>query len=403
MLPLCVRCKGKGLCGKPCPLLQRLDACRAQIGAIKENFSGSAPSVFVGRYGYPNVNVGILSPAAVDKRAWQLDAPSFWYSQSYSIEKVLEARSQLIHPRSIAHIKKPDSKLVTVVQEIAMASKPVSTEFLLKSKPKPMIMLDTRMAPIGAPALLERATLEENPRIPKIVDYIVSDELKAADGMNILYEKGIDVGHITRILSAGLLGMNKRLVPTRWSITATDDSVSKSLLSAIRDFPQLSEYALFSNEYLGNHFEILLMPRDWSFEVIEGAQPSSCWNPSGAHTYVYSDWEPHWGRKTYASNVTGAYYSDRLAVCEYLVKIRRQCSVLIVREVKPDYMMPLGVWVNREAVRGALQARPERFSGLKPALDRIFSRISLSRKDVLAASQLLKEIRQQKTLKAFIG
>lgn len=402
MLPLCIRCKGKGLCGRSCPIIAKLKIYSEQIKNIKNEFSGSAPSVFVGRYGYPNVNLGILSPSQIYEEAWQLDAPEFWYHSSYTLEMVLEARSQLVHPRSMANIKS-SGRLVETAQEIAMASKPVSTEFLLKSRPRPAISLDTRMAPIGAPAILNKAELEENPKIPTIVDSIVRDEIKANEAMNVLYRKGIDVGHITRILSVGLLGINKKMVPTCWSITATDDAIGKSLLEKIRDFPQVNEYHLFSNEYLGNHFEILLIPGAWSFEIIEGKQPGSCWNPLGSHTYVYADWERYWGRKTYASSVTGAYYSDRLAVCEHLMKIKKQASVLIVREVKPDYMLPLGVWVNREAVRGAFQAKPETFSELKPALERIFSRVSLRRDDVIAASCLLKEIREQKTLKAFIG
>lgn len=57
---LCIRCKGKGLCGKRCKIL---DSFIKDSPKIKEHFSGSSPpEVFVGRVDYPNVFCGVLSP-----------------------------------------------------------------------------------------------------------------------------------------------------------------------------------------------------------------------------------------------------------------------------------------------------------------------------------------------------
>jgi hypothetical protein len=58
---LCIRCKGKGLCGKPCKILNKFSS---SLPKPKVHFSGkSAPEIFVGRMGYPNVNSGILAQA----------------------------------------------------------------------------------------------------------------------------------------------------------------------------------------------------------------------------------------------------------------------------------------------------------------------------------------------------
>ena len=400
MQPLCITCKGKGLCGKPCPIIQRLKTYSATISKISNDFSGTSPSVFVGRYGYPNIAIGILSPPEISSEAWKLDAPELWYQNNYTIENVIEARSQLINSKTRINIKTKQDKTLNIAQEISM-TKQADVEFLLKKKPMPRISLDIRMPPIGAPAILEKVELTGNPTISRKVDAVVNDELKANEAVNILYEKGTDVNQITKILSVGLLGLNKKLVPTRWAITATDDMISKKLISEIKDFPIINDFLLFSNEYLGNHFEILLIPREWNFEVLEAETPKSTWNPSKG-MYIMVDWERNWGRKYYADNVTGAYYSDRLGVCEYLTKIRRQASVLIVREVKPEYMIPCGVWVNREAVRGAFAKTPEKFSDLETALKTIFSRVNIPKEAILNNSHLLKEIKMQKRLIQFI-
>jgi hypothetical protein len=70
-----------------------------------------------------------------------------------------------------------------------------------------------------------------------------------------------------------------------------------------------------------------------------------------------SDWEPYSGRTKYASNVTGAYYSARLAATEYLQKIKRQAQVIVLREISDEYRFPLGVWVIRVATRAALKKK----------------------------------------------
>ena len=46
-----------------------------------------------------------------------------------------------------------------------------------------------------------------NPKIPKQVDRIVSDELKAVEAAQGLYKLGLDVYKVTTILSSGVLGL----------------------------------------------------------------------------------------------------------------------------------------------------------------------------------------------------
>jgi len=55
-------------------------------------------------------------------------------------------------------------------------------------------------------------------------------------------------------------------------------------------------------------------------------------------------------------------------VLEYLREKRRQASVLVIREIKPSYYAPLGVWVVEEGVRKALKGNPEAFESFNDAL-----------------------------------
>jgi hypothetical protein len=76
-------------------------------------------------------------------------------------------------------------------------------------------------------------------------------------------------------------------------------------------------------------------------------------------TIVAHDYEFFNGRKDYASNVTGGYYATRLAVAEYLHKIKRQASVIVLRKISNEYFVPLGVWVVRETARNCFNRSTE--------------------------------------------
>ena len=119
---------------------------------------------------------------------------------------------------------------------------------------------------LGAHAQLKKAVLTSNPKINPHVEKAFSDtDLKAANALEILYKKGIDETALTRMLSVGVFGVKvqRKLVPTRWSITATDDTLGKSLLEEIREYKE-TDYQMFFGGYLGNYFLVLFFPRVWS-------------------------------------------------------------------------------------------------------------------------------------------
>jgi len=356
---------------------------------IKEFSGSSPPEIFVGRWNYPNVYAGILSPTEYGDTQI-LSSSELWHKNKVPIYKIMEYRNKLIYGRTQNNIKKLQTKFLSVMKEVAMTNKSIAAEFKLKKPIRKNLEQESRVPLISNAAQVENVSLQENPKIERKVDYLVNDtDVKSSVAMHELHKSGIETSSIIKILSAGLLGLkkNRKLVPTRWSITAVDSTLSEEKLEKIKYFPEINEYLVFYDEYLGNHYEILLMPRNWSFEVIE---------ISLKNFSVWQDYESVFKRKKYADSVTGAYYANRLAVAEYLERIKRQASVLVIREVRPEYYAPCGVGILRETTRSAFSKEHNKFASLKEALADIQTRLRSPISRFLEKSQLMNELRQSK-------
>jgi DNA repair protein NreA len=396
---LCARCRGRGFCKKPCRIYSKI---KDFIPKTRIHFSGaSPPEIFVGRFDYPNISAGILAPDNSEESE-EFSMPEIWHEKKYPINTILTNRSKLIYGKFKTQIKKArtNDKFTSLMQEISMAYKSVSTEFFLRKPPQMRLEINKHIPIIGNPAPLQYARLQENPKVKPKVDYLVSDtDSKAVNSIIELYKSQINISNINKILSAGLLGKKtqRRLVPTRWSITAVDDTLSKSLLAKIRYYPEISEILLFNSEYNGNHYEILLLPDKFSFEVLEAEISGSLWNQTG-HVSIMKDYELFSPRKYYADNVTGAYYANRLALAEYLEKIKKQALGIFIREVGPEYYAPLGVGILREITRQAFKNPPEKFSTIEEALTQAQTRLRIPIANWTNESALLKEFGKQKRL-----
>lgn len=390
------------LCGKSfCP---RVETAKQYMKTVKvsEQMQAPSPSVFVGRVGYPSIYAG---PMLTDyDQPELLGQPEKWYGTP--LDSLVNMRYQLVRSKdgmNVFSARNPNRHLIDV-QDIAMSKKSVLTEAFFKKKPSfNRRSFNEITAPYGPSGTITKIDLGENPKVPGKVDRIVSDELKAVQGVGKLYEKKIPVSKISNIFSVGLLGETKakRMVPTRWSITATDDTVGKKLISEVKDFDEVNDYELYSSTYLGNHFEVLLVPGKWSFEQIEVYVPGSIWVDQDQPLRFMKDWEPYSGRTKYAYEVAGGYYAGRLGVLEQLSKRKRQATAIIVREITPEYWCPVGVWEVRENVRAAMKNEVMKFDSLEKALDEIAERCTI-KKAWQKESKLLSRIRSREILKSYM-
>ncbi len=400
----CIKCKGRKFCGKSfCPIYT--ESLFKLSKRIKKDFLSSSQFPFIGRYNYPNVNVGILAPPEKDENAWIHDAPAYWAENDFTIQEIISLRGSLINSRFRSHILniKQPSKFLGITQEIGLAHNPVDIEVELTKKPKFSLDLNSINLPVGPNADLKKVRITNNPKILTKVDKVYCDtDLKAEDGLKILYKKGLDENSLSKILSVGALGLkkNRRLVPTRWSITATDDILGKELIKKIKQYNEL-DYSLYFGDYLGNYYLILFFPDCWSYELFEGYMPSSLWNPN-QNLETVTDYENYSGRKSYAKNTSGGYYAARISILKKLIQLKRQASTLVFRFVKDEYSAPLGVWVCREAVKKVLQTRPlyleTKEQLLKEAKNLILDKFNYHIENLLKESKIIGQLNQQKLI-----
>lgn len=314
-----------------------------------ENFLGTSPSVFVGRKGYPDIFVGLLGlPEIISEIGALYDAPREWGKRNFGISDVLQLRSPLVLSR-FRNTTRLQTKALDIAREVGLASRPVDVEFSLAKKPVYNIWTKGIETVIGAHATLKKARIASNTRIHPQVEKVVSDtDLKSGEALSLLYNRGFEESFLTRMFSLGTVGQatHRRLVPTRWSITAIDDTIGKSLLQNIRTYRE-GDYGFAFGSYIGNSFLILFLPGQWSYELFEIFVPS-LHSPPISYT---TDYELFEGRKEYAQNCIGGYYASRLAVLESLEQMKRQNTVVVFRFISQEYHTPLGVWVVREAAR----------------------------------------------------
>lgn len=370
---------------------------RAKPLLQKEEFTGSGVAPFIGRIGYPHVNVGFLAPQQTQEDAWKHDAPRHWAATNTAIQDVVNYRTTLVNSKLQTNVKTPD-KFVSLAQELALSSKPVNIDVSLEKKPTLSLTPDQWTAPMGPNAQLKKLTLASTPHIPtRVQKYFDDTDAFAAEALTSLYSHEIDENSLSRMLSVGAFGKKRKLVPTRWSITATDDILANSQLEKVRDMPISSDFIAYFGSYLGNYYLILCLPREWSYELFEiYVQPNKL---------EYStDYEEHSGRTTYSEQCAGGYYAARLALSEHLIQLKRQNTIIAIRFITNEYLLPLGVWVTREATRKALQSTPIKFASkellITYARNLAKKKFGIELEPLIQKSKLLKE-KQEKINKFF--
>ncbi len=404
---LCIACRGaRMLCGKlRCPIIVKLYSYLKTKPLIETTkLEGSSPpSVFVGRIDYPYVHAGPLVPPILGDTSL-FDMPELWIARP--IDEIVDFRLKMIRGKFRVNVKKPESsgKLMDLSRELALSALPVDTEVELEKKPGKNFILDGEIQPMGPSAPLKDMNIKSVKTDHRIEKAYEDSDLKAADAVLELFKNRVPVSRIQRAFSAGVFGVRdqRRLVPTRWSITAVDSILSKTIRDEkVKENPIINEYRIYESNYLDNRYIVLMMPSPWSYEAVEAWYPGTTWNPDGLDIAICGDSEGYRGRTTYAQ-IGGCYYAARLAATEYLENERRQASVLVLREAHPGYIMPVGVWQVRENVRNALEQDFKKFNALEEGLAYISGRLSIKLKHWVESSNLLKDALYQKRITKFM-
>jgi len=360
----------------------------------------SPPSVFVGRYGYPKVRIGPMMPP-IHGDTTVYDKTEMWVGKT--LEEIANLRLSLVRGVMSVNVGDTTGRYIENLQELAMSERPAESEATFEKKPLAdaelgrELRLNTEAAPFGPAAPIKTFKASSLSADQKIESAFYDGDLRAKDAVMELYKKGIETSSIHRILSVGMLGLkkNRKLVPTRWSITATDDIISASVVRQNEANESIDMFEVRQYSHLGNYYSVILIPDSiWSFEMIES------WYAGDGKMATGADYEDARGLDHYPS-IAGAYFAARLAVAEHLSKRRRKAAALVLREIHPEYVMPVGVWQIREGVREALKKPAKAFDGLDGAVAFACSTMSQSRTDMLRHSQLYRNFRSQTRITDF--
>lgn len=355
-----------------------------------DSISGtSPPSVFVGSYDYPKVFVGPMVPPMHGDTSI-LDNPEQWKGKS--LEDIVNFRLNLVRGIQKIPIDKTDGRYIENLQEVAMSSKPIDSDLVFQKATSSNISMDGESAPFGPVGEIKSAKFSGTTSVKSIEKTYYDKDLKAQDAVLNLYNSGIEISKIQKCFSIGMLGQKRKLVPTKWSITATDDIICKSLTDDVLNYSLIDSCRVFSYEHLGNIFTIVLFPHRWVYEMIEA------WYSNGVIGFG-SDYEDARGID-HPPEIAGAYFAAKLGVLEYLNRHEIQAGVVILREIRPEYAIPVGVWQVREGIREAMNQNHIIADDFDHALFLASQKMSISKSEWLSHGNII-ELMRQKTISDF--
>jgi hypothetical protein len=320
-----------------------------------------------------------------------LDNPEKWKGKS--LEEIINFRLNLVRGIQKIPIEQTEGRYIENLQEVTMSSKPTDLDLTFNKNVSSNISIDGESAPFGPVGEIKSAKFSGSTSTKPIERIFYDRDMKAKDAVLKLYDSGIEISKIQKCFSIGMLGTKRKIVPTKWSITATDDIISKSIVEKILENNLIDVCKIFSYEHLGNIFSVILFPHRWIFEMVEA------WDSNGVLGFG-SDNEDARGMN-HPPRIAGAYFAAKLAVSEYLLKNKIQAGVLILREIRPEYAIPVGVWQVREGIREAMKQIPKITSDFNQALQLASTKTSISKTEWIRNGNIANMIRQ-KTLLDYI-
>jgi len=314
----------------------------------------SPPSVFIGSSNYPKVYAGpMIAPMHGDTSV--MDRPEEWIPGNVLQEEIIRYRLSLVRGMHQVHATGIDDRFVGKLQEIALSDRSIESEATFSTAPAGFSFSEEH-TPYGPRAPIERLEIEEQRWNRNLEKVYYDTDLRAAEAVMDLHHRKLPFSHIQKAFSVGVMGngRGRRLVPTRWSITACDTIIGNQLLKEVKKCSPLDTWKVHEFSSLNNRYAVILMPTPWQYEWTEAFV-----RVLGNEELVFSDHELHKPKKEY-SHLGGCYYSCKMAVLEALKEQQKQAGAIILREASSGYV-PLGVFNVRENVRNAMLQKPKEF------------------------------------------
>ncbi len=312
---------------------------------LTNEIEGYPSGVIIGHKNYPNLKVHSISNSNIDSSFFKT---AKIIKLDYS--KIIDLKSKnILGTTSNIKIQDINSRITNELRDIYKSKKLVDFSSKFEKELKfDKIIINKVAGIIGSHNELKSLTANSNISTSKQIEKNITTDIKATQAVINLYEKGINESQIINLLAMGSFGINfnKKLVPTKWAISAYDQILEKYLFKELKQNKLIENYEVYEFNDKGNYFLIILFPEFISGETYE------CMS-----NWIGSDYFNNENKLDKEKpQISGAFYSNKLAIFEHLRKRKKQASFLSIRLIV-DYDIPLGVVFVRECVRQAMLNR----------------------------------------------
>lgn len=367
--------------------LQKLTE-QIQMKSVKvgKDLEGSTPpSVFIGRWSYPKVYAGPMMVGETGDTSI-MDSPESWIGEHKTQEDIINYRMNLVRGKQLIKITDLENPFVEKLQDISLASKSIDSEATFGKRPRGALLTEDSM-PHGPSAVIEKFDIDAVRWDKQLEKTFYDTDLTAREAVLNLHNKDVPFTAMQKAFSVGAIGTKykRKLVPTRWSITACDSTLADLFLKEVRKFDILDTYRVYEFGSLNNYYIIILTPTEWQYEWYEAFIQLI-----GKEELIFSDYETNTDKKEYSS-VGGCYYTSKMAVLDALVKEKKQAGLIVLREAYEGYV-PLGVFNVRENMKNAMSNPYKEFETLKDALKYAGTKLKIPISKYVKQGTLLNEL-----------
>lgn len=370
-----------------------------QMKSVKvgKDLEGSTPpSVFIGRWSYPKVYAGPMMVGETGD-TYIMDSPESWIGENKTQDEIINYRMNLVRGKQLIKIDDLENPFVEKLQDISLASKSIDSEAQFKKRPRGAVLSEDSM-PHGPSAAIEKFDIDAVRWDKQLEKTFYDTDLRASEAVTKLHDKDVPFSAMQKAFSVGAIGTRykRKLVPTRWSITACDSTLADEFLKEVRRFDQIDTYRVYEYGSLKNYYTIILTPTEWQYEWYEAFIKLM-----NKEELIFSDYEKNSGKKEY-STVGGCFYTCKMTVLDALRREKKQAGLIVLREAYEGYV-PLGVFNVRENIKEAMQLPYKEFETLKDTLAYCGTKLKLPISRYVKAGTLLNDMlhSKQTTLDAY--
>ena len=203
-----------------------------------------------------------------------MDQPEEWLAQNKTQGEIIGYRMNLVRGKHPVCATDVSTRFVEKLQDIALSDGSIESEAGFTTTPSGMSFSEEH-TPFGPSAALERFEIESGKWDQNLEKVFYDTDLLVADAIIDLHRQGVAFSGIQKAFSVGTMGRKKgrRLVPTRWSITACDTMIGNHLLAEVKNCPVINSFRLHEFSSLNNNYAVLLMPTGWQYRM-DGSIPA---------------------------------------------------------------------------------------------------------------------------------